>query len=236
MRACVFFIFFWFSLGIAQGQLLREFSFEYQPLSAFRHAGFTHVYSTTFSQESFPYAYFELEIGQGAHTFIGDKFWFQATSDTLIRGAYAALWEQFPAAEAQQLRVFGSGTANPPIFRQVSSFTSPGIEVRAEGLVYASRQSDLEKLRFQNNYVLAMLLLLFFLGIYRVGSPGLFGYFFSLQRLWSGEGFAENQRMQKFLSWDYFVVFMAFQFPNCLRPSGDHFFSSGVRGTLDACF
>ncbi|MGY6558658.1 MAG: DUF4271 domain-containing protein [Nitritalea sp.] len=224
MRACVFFIFCWLSLGSVQGQLLREFSFDHQPLSAFRHAGFSHVYSTTFSQASFPYAYFELEVGQGAQVFIGDKFWFQAVSDTLIRGQYATLWKQFPSLEAQQLRIFCSGSVQVPAFRQVSSFASSEAEVRVEGLVYASRQRDLEKLRFQDNYVLAMLLLLFFLGIYRVGSPGLFGYFFSVQRLWSGEGFAENQRVQKFLSWDILLFLWLFNSVIALGLMGITFF------------
>ncbi|WP_076497734.1 DUF4271 domain-containing protein [Belliella pelovolcani] len=153
----------------------------------------------------FPNSSFQIGLPEGATVFIDDILWFYASQDTLTTMEISDLKNRFSLGDKKKVLISvlkkGIQTSDVSIYKGYFNGVVDYSSVEKELTGFEKREIS----RFYEFFFVALVVILFLIGLYKLIYPLVLYYIIDPQSLLTAEDFSETNALQKFFSLD--VIF-----------------------------
>ncbi len=199
-RLLLFFFSLICGLGNASAQVLEDYSMNWEKGSGGTWFSSNDRLLLDINLETFPLSYISFQLPGESVIFVEEKLWFYNEQDSSFSLKLSEFKSQFDQSEVR-LTVFKSGIDQQDVYasKDVEEKVFSQSELKT-GLVPLER--DLSKQAIKDFFILALVLILFLVTIYKLVYPFLFSMMVSPLSLLNAEDFSESGSLQKFFSLD----------------------------------
>lgn len=189
----------------AQGQVIENYEGKYKAVRQVDRFQFSEMIQVNLDIKNFPKSVFKISVPASSTVFLNQKLWFYADRDTAFRVPSFFLRDNFNTKNAGvlELTVLKKGILKEDVSVYKGYFGRETLKIEEKEEVNLTPKRA--KTEFYDFYFLALIIVLFFLAVYKMIYPLLFASIITPISVYSAEDFSESNSNQKFFSTD--VIF-----------------------------